>query len=106
MPEQRHDFENGKYTLILDANGYTVTALRGGEPWREFVGDKFVSGLVITFFEHRESLNKIRELLREPVPSDGFHLSGFATTYDQLADLYSETFAEALRDILEADDNG
>jgi hypothetical protein len=35
------DLENGKYTLMLSED-HKVTALRYGEAWREFVGDKFM----------------------------------------------------------------
>lgn len=51
VTERRFDLDGGKYTVILNSDGYTVTALRHGEPWRDFVGDKFVSLLVQEFFE-------------------------------------------------------
>lgn len=35
------NFEDGKYTLIMHKGG-TVTALRYGHEWREFIGDKFI----------------------------------------------------------------
>ena len=54
---QSHDFEGGKYTLVLGENGYTVSANRHGEPWRDFVGDKFISALVQEFFDMKEELN-------------------------------------------------
>lgn len=38
---QQLDLENGKYTLIQFEDG-TLEALRYGEPWRTFVGDKFI----------------------------------------------------------------
>lgn len=47
--ERRMDFENGKYTLIMDDGGI-VTALRHGEPWREFIGDKFIGLLARKVF--------------------------------------------------------
>lgn len=53
--EQRLDFEDGKYTLILAENGYTVTALRYGEPWRDFVGDSFISYLAQAVFEKAQA---------------------------------------------------
>lgn len=53
MPERRHDLEDGKYTVILAEDGHTVRVLRHGEPWRDFIGDKFVSLLVQAFFEGR-----------------------------------------------------
>lgn len=37
----RIELENGKYTLVHD-NGAGFHALRGGEPWRELVGDGLV----------------------------------------------------------------
>ncbi|MDF2506296.1 MAG: hypothetical protein K0Q52_155 [Microbacterium sp.] len=47
-----HDFENGKYTLQQnDEEHGQVTVLRHGEPWREFVGDKFIYQLVSAFFD-------------------------------------------------------
>ena len=53
--EQRLDFEDGKYTLILAEDGYTVTALRYGEPWRTFVGDKFITHLAQAVFEKAQA---------------------------------------------------
>jgi hypothetical protein len=47
-----HDFENGKYTLQQnDEEHGQVTVLRHGEPWRDFVGDKFIYQLVSAFFD-------------------------------------------------------
>ena len=54
---RRHEIDDGKYTLTL-ADEYKVSALRYGEPWREFVGDKFMSLLVQEFFEMKEKLNE------------------------------------------------
>lgn len=45
------DLENGKYTLVLDDDTGKVTALRYGEPWREFVGDKFMYLLALHIFD-------------------------------------------------------
>lgn len=62
---KRHDLEDGKYTLIL-TDGYRIEALRHGEPWRTFVGDKFISLLVQEFFDRGERLEKIREVYEDP----------------------------------------
>lgn len=44
------DFEGGKYTLKLHEGGI-VTADRYGEPWRDFVGDKFMTNVARKLFE-------------------------------------------------------
>ena len=41
---ERYELEGGKYTILND-NG-VITALRYGEPWREFVGDNLIGSLV------------------------------------------------------------
>lgn len=46
---QKHDLEGGKYTLIQYENG-SLEAHRYGEPWREFVGDKFMHSLAEELF--------------------------------------------------------
>src|SRR6478609_3623781 len=48
-----------------------------------------------------DTLARLRERLMRPVPPDSFHLNGFDTTLDQLADLYDEEFANDLRAILD-----
>lgn len=48
------DLENGKYTLVLSESG-SVTALRCGEPWQEFVGDKFMVAVARHIFELGEN---------------------------------------------------
>jgi hypothetical protein len=48
------DFENGKYTLCLSEDGQ-VYALRYGEPWRHFVGDKFMYTLARNVFNLGEN---------------------------------------------------
>lgn len=52
---KKMDFEDGKYTLVLGEDGYTVTALRHGEPWRDFVGDSFISYLSQAVFEKAQA---------------------------------------------------
>jgi len=45
-----YDLENGKYTIIQTEPYGAIEALRYGEPWREFVGDKFMYNLVEELF--------------------------------------------------------
>lgn len=41
----KHDFADGKYTVMMDDKG-GMTALRYGEPWkRDLVGDQLVASL-------------------------------------------------------------
>lgn len=49
-PDETMDFEDGKYTLVLSEDGH-VTALRYGQPWREFIGDKFIGNVVEKLFQ-------------------------------------------------------
>lgn len=41
----RHDFEDGKYTVINDNGG--LVALRHGEQWRDLNGDKLVCSMLL-----------------------------------------------------------
>lgn len=56
----RHDFADGKYTVISD-NG-KLTALRHGEPWpardEKLVGDKLVYWMLVKVDELTDTLNK------------------------------------------------
>lgn len=48
------DFEGGKYTAVY--KDHRLTVLRYGEPWRDFVGDKFISTLIDEIKQSREDL--------------------------------------------------
>lgn len=41
----RHDFADGKYTVINDRG--TLTALRYGEPWRPITGDNLIYWMLV-----------------------------------------------------------
>jgi hypothetical protein len=57
----RHDFANGKYTVIND-NG-KLTALRYGEPWREsdLVGDNLVYSMLVEVDALRQEVSRLRQ---------------------------------------------
>ena len=38
----RHDFDDGKYTVIFDEKTYRLEALRYGEPWQDLCGNNLV----------------------------------------------------------------
>jgi hypothetical protein len=42
----RHDFLDGKYTVIFDETTGRLSALRYGEPWRDLVGDAMVLAML------------------------------------------------------------
>lgn len=52
----RHDFADGKYTVISD-NG-KLTALRHGEPWLDLVGNNLVYWMLVKVDELTNTLNK------------------------------------------------
>lgn len=64
MTVNKHDFENGKYTLIQYGNR-GVEAHRYGEPWREFIGDKFIGDLVDEFFAMKGKLDRVQKYAEE-----------------------------------------
>jgi hypothetical protein len=57
----RHDFANGKYTVIND-NG-KLTALRYGQPWREsdLVGDNLVYSMLVEVDALRQEVSHLRQ---------------------------------------------
>lgn len=60
----RHDFADGKYTVIND-NG-KLTALRHGEPWvRDLVGDNLVYWMLVKVHEQAAELNSLKESASE-----------------------------------------
>lgn len=54
----RHDFCNGKYTVMFDEKTGELGALRYGEPWRHLTGD----GLVLAMLQEVDTL---RENMRQ-----------------------------------------
>jgi hypothetical protein len=52
-PALKVEIENGKYTVILEADG-RLHALRNGEEWRDLIGDKLVLCLAQTVDGLRE----------------------------------------------------
>lgn len=50
----RHDFLDGKYTVIFDETTGRLSALRYGEPWRDLVGD----GMVLAMLQRVDALQQ------------------------------------------------
>lgn len=49
----------------------------------------------------RERIVKLQKLMNQSTKPNSFHINGFETLYDSLADLYDEDFAHALRALIE-----
>ena len=59
----KHDFADGKYTVIND-NG-KLTALRHGEPWaRSLVGDNLIYWMLVEVDELKTQRNELLEALK------------------------------------------
>lgn len=52
---QRVDVADGKYTVVIEDNG-DLYALRYGERWRDFTGDKLIYCLAAELQEARDAL--------------------------------------------------
>jgi len=50
---RRLDFEDGKYSLVMDDENYRLVGLRYGEAWQEFIGNKFMGILFEELWERR-----------------------------------------------------
>ena len=59
----RHDFEDGKYTVIND-NGNLV-ALRHGEQWRDLNGDKLVCSMLLEVDALKAQRDELLEACKE-----------------------------------------
>lgn len=67
----RHDFNDGKYTVINDGKG-NLTALRYGEPWkRDLVGDQLVASMLYDYDAVLKSRAVLIEALKELAVADG-----------------------------------
>lgn len=61
----RHDFEDGKYTLIQEEYTGRLHALRYGEYWRDLTGDKMVRAMLMEVHSLRQEVQSLRQQLLE-----------------------------------------
>ena len=54
-PVMRHDFADGKYTVIFESDG-SLRALRHGEPWQDFSGNKLIYCMLQAFDDLKQSV--------------------------------------------------
>lgn len=59
----RHDFLDGKYTVIFDEDTGRLSALRYGEPWRDLVGD----GMVLAMLQRVDALQQEVDALQRRI---------------------------------------
>lgn len=59
----RHDFLDGKYTVIFDETTGRLSALRYGEPWRDLVGD----GMVLAMLQRVDALQQEVDALQRRI---------------------------------------
>ena len=59
----RHDFLDGKYTVIFDETTGRLSALRYGEPWRDLVGD----GMVLAMLQRVDALQQEVDALQQRI---------------------------------------
>lgn len=45
----RHDFDDGKYTVIFDETSGRMSALRYGDEWRDLCGDKLIYSMLSAY---------------------------------------------------------
>lgn len=58
----RHDFCDGKYTVVFEDDG-RLHALRYGETWRDLAGDKMVLSMLQAFDSQQKQLARAAYLL-------------------------------------------
>lgn len=58
----QQDYDNGKYTVILDELTGAMRALRHGEEWQDMSGNKLVYWMLV---EHKHALERIAELEKD-----------------------------------------
>lgn len=92
----RHDFCDGKYTVIND-NGI-LTALRHGEPWgRDLVGDNLVYWMLVEV--DRLKALSVANIMLDVVPGeDGMGVEVFAKSVDEVVAKLTE-LGQALEDL-------
>lgn len=64
VPGYQLVMENGKYTLVQYEPDGRIAALRYGEPWRDFIGDKFMYNLVCEL-RRRDRSERARQMIRD-----------------------------------------
>jgi len=84
----RHDFNDGKYTIIND-NGQ-LTALRNGEPWgRDLTGDNLIYWMLVEVI--RLKTLSVTDIMLAVVPGvDGMGQEVYATSVADVVDKLTE----------------
>ena len=70
----RHDFDDGKYTVIFDTEkNPALYALRHGEPWpaRDLVGDKMVLSMLFEVDELKQQRDRLIKAMQDLAQCDG-----------------------------------
>ena len=58
----KHEFADGKYTVINENDGY-LTALRYGEPWQDLTGNHLIYWMLVEVDTLKQQRNELLETL-------------------------------------------